>query len=316
MKYLFIDTETTGLPKNWKAPVSEVDNWPRIIQVAWIVTDEYGQLQSEKDYLIYPEGFSIPSNASEVHGITDEIAKKNGVNLKTVLLELNGYISSASYVIAHNIDFDLNVIGAEFQRCNLKTVLFEKKKICTMLLSTDYCALANKYTEFSYNWPTLSELHYKLFEEVITESHNALIDIKATLRCFWKLIENKIIVFRNGEAVSSFIAQRIDFLDNHHKLQERIKSKDFIGTERFINIWHELTYEWKELIHQEHPLIPLKDTINEEEALRLKFYFNTIHILETGDKITNLDPLKYFINLEFLLVGIRERLIKLNQLNL
>ena len=24
----FFDTETTGLPRNWKAPITDIDNWP------------------------------------------------------------------------------------------------------------------------------------------------------------------------------------------------------------------------------------------------------------------------------------------------
>ncbi|MCX6741278.1 MAG: hypothetical protein NTY61_02675, partial [Candidatus Parcubacteria bacterium] len=35
--YLFFDTETTGLPKNWKAPIEDLDNWPRIVQIAWAI---------------------------------------------------------------------------------------------------------------------------------------------------------------------------------------------------------------------------------------------------------------------------------------
>lgn len=37
MKYLFIDTETTGLPKEYDAPYTDIDNWPRLVQLAWIV---------------------------------------------------------------------------------------------------------------------------------------------------------------------------------------------------------------------------------------------------------------------------------------
>ncbi len=32
--YLFFDTETTGLPRNWHAPASDLANWPRLIQLA------------------------------------------------------------------------------------------------------------------------------------------------------------------------------------------------------------------------------------------------------------------------------------------
>ena len=42
--YLIFDTETTGLPKNWNAPVTDVDNWPRCVQIAWQLHDREGKL--------------------------------------------------------------------------------------------------------------------------------------------------------------------------------------------------------------------------------------------------------------------------------
>ena len=42
--YLIFDTETTGLPKNWKAPITDTDNWPRCVQIAWQLHDEMGEL--------------------------------------------------------------------------------------------------------------------------------------------------------------------------------------------------------------------------------------------------------------------------------
>jgi len=302
MKYIFIDTETTGLPKDWNAHISNIDNWPRIVQIAWIITDEFRNVKSEKNYIIYPESFSIPWESSKLHGITDEIAKKSGTELKRVLHELNNQIDDVSYVIGHNIDFDLKVIGAEFFRLNIDTILLGIRRICTMLLSTDYCALPHPYSDLSSKWPTLSELYNKLFNQEIVESHNALIDINATLRCFWELIDSGVIVFRNGEAVSSFMAKLIDRHAYNNKIHERIKSKDFIGAERFVKIWNELTPEWKKLIH-EHSRIPLNDAMNQEDALRLDNFFNSHSTFQTGTKITTLEPLKYFVNLEYLYVG-------------
>ena len=82
---LFFDTETTGLPKNWKAAVSDLNNWPRMVQLAWIVYENDGIKLKEGSYIIKPIGFSIPSDATKLHGITNEMALSKGVDLKTVL---------------------------------------------------------------------------------------------------------------------------------------------------------------------------------------------------------------------------------------
>ena len=50
--YLIFDTETTGLPKRWGAPISDTDNWPRCIQIAWQLHDEMGKIIEHEDYLI------------------------------------------------------------------------------------------------------------------------------------------------------------------------------------------------------------------------------------------------------------------------
>ena len=50
--YLFFDTETTGLPKDWKAPISDLDNWPRLVQIAWSHYDSSGNEISNNSYII------------------------------------------------------------------------------------------------------------------------------------------------------------------------------------------------------------------------------------------------------------------------
>ena len=42
--YLIFDTETTGLPKSWNAPITDTDNWPRCIQIAWQLHDNMGNI--------------------------------------------------------------------------------------------------------------------------------------------------------------------------------------------------------------------------------------------------------------------------------
>ena len=83
--FLIFDTETTGLPKKWSAPLTDFDNWPRAIQVAWQVHDKNGICISNQSFIIHPKGFSIPYDSEKIHGISTQLAKKIGVEIDFVL---------------------------------------------------------------------------------------------------------------------------------------------------------------------------------------------------------------------------------------
>ncbi|MCK5337663.1 MAG: 3'-5' exonuclease [Bacteroidales bacterium] len=182
--YLFFDTETTGLPRNWNAPVTDLNNWPRLVQLAYLLSDNEGKIFQQGDYIIKPEGYTIPHEASNVHGITTERAIRDGHNLHSILQEFDELITKAEYLVAHNISFDEMIVGAEFLRQNMTNSILSKRKICTMKSTTNFCAIDGPY---GYKWPKLSELHYKLFGEGFDEAHNAAADINATAKCFWEL---------------------------------------------------------------------------------------------------------------------------------
>jgi DNA polymerase III epsilon subunit-like protein len=188
--YLFFDTETTGIPRNWKAPLSDLDNWPRLVQIAWMQYDENGKKILEQNYIIKPEGYTIPVDASQVHGITTERAEKEGVELKKVLEKFSRLVDESGYLVAHNMDFDEKIVGVEFLRQNMSNSLFKSKRLCTMKASTAFCALPGPY---GYKWPKLSELYIKLFSDDFEEAHDASADIKACAKCFWELKRKGII---------------------------------------------------------------------------------------------------------------------------
>jgi DNA polymerase III subunit epsilon len=188
--YLFFDTETTGLPKNYKAPVTDVNNWPRLVQIAWHLYDASGNLLEKSDFIIKPSGFTIPVESSKVHGITTDKAMAEGQDLTQVMNLFNEQINKVNFLVAHNISFDEKIVGAEFIRTNLQSPLFQKTRLCTMNASTNYCKIQGPY---GYKWPKLQELHNKLFGTNFEEAHNAAADIEATARCFWKMRELKLI---------------------------------------------------------------------------------------------------------------------------
>ncbi len=91
--YLFFDTETTGLPQDYKASVKDLHNWPRLVQLAWLRYDKNGNKIDGNNYIIKPDGFTIPSDASKIHGISTERALREGVALQGVLNEFQELIS-------------------------------------------------------------------------------------------------------------------------------------------------------------------------------------------------------------------------------
>jgi DNA polymerase III subunit epsilon len=182
--YLFFDTETTGLPRNWKAPVTDLNNWPRLVQLAYLLYDSDGNQISGGDFIIKPDGFIIPADVSRIHGITHERALIEGQPLNSVLQHFNLLIEQANWLVAHNMSFDEKIVGSEFLRNGMKNSIPAKNRICTMERTTNFCAIPGPYGN---KWPKLSELHYKLFKTNFEEAHNAAVDISATAKCFWEL---------------------------------------------------------------------------------------------------------------------------------
>lgn len=182
--YLFFDTETTGFPKSWKAPVTDTDNWPRLVQAAWLLYDQKGEQVSSANYIIKPDGYSIPAEATKIHGITTDQAKQEGVPVAEALQNLQSSLEQSDCLVAHNINFDEKVLGAEFLRAKMPNGLKGKQKICTMKTTADFCGIPGKY---GYKWPKLEELHEELFDTTFEEAHNAAVDIRATAKCFWEL---------------------------------------------------------------------------------------------------------------------------------
>lgn len=188
--YLFFDTETTGLPRNQKAPISDSRNWPRLVQLAWLMTDAEGFEHKSVEYIIKPQGFAIPMAASRIHGITTEVANRRGVDLGPVLEEISADLAQAMVLIAHNMDFDEKIVGAEFVRLGHPNHFAKKKKRCTMKAATNFCQLPGPY---GYKWPRLKELHEKLFRKNFVDQHTALADVRACARCYFELRRRGIL---------------------------------------------------------------------------------------------------------------------------
>ncbi|TJZ62861.1 DNA polymerase III subunit alpha [Sphingobacterium olei] len=190
--YIIFDTETTGLPKRWDAPITDTDNWPRCIQIAWQLHDEMGNLIEHQDYLIKPDGFNIPYDSEKIHGISTELAVEQGVPLVEVLDKFNIALAKAKFVVGQNIGFDLNIMGSEYYRYGVQTTLNEKPILDTCTEVTAELLQLPGGRGGRYKLPNLTELHSYLFGVPFAEAHNATADVEATTRCFFELVRREV----------------------------------------------------------------------------------------------------------------------------
>jgi len=182
--YLIFDTETTGLPNDYDAPHSDVANWPRIVQLAWEFFDARGRKIEAQSHLIHPDGFRIPKAAEKIHGISTALAMRRGVPIADALDDLLAVLRKSSVLVAHNLNYDAGILGAEFYRYGVKKPFRHMRKICTMKGATEYCALPGYY---GFKWPRLEELHQKLFGKKVKETHDAAADTATCAKCFFQL---------------------------------------------------------------------------------------------------------------------------------
>ncbi|MDZ4148928.1 MAG: DNA polymerase III subunit alpha [Flavobacteriaceae bacterium] len=189
--YLIFDTETTGLPKRYDAPVTDTDNWPRCVQLAWQLHENDGRLIAHKEYLIKPDGFIIPFDAETVHGISTELAQKEGVSLELAIQEFQASLVKTDFLVGQNLQFDVNILGAELHRLGIQNTLLQKPILdtCTEVTAELLKLAGGRGGKFKL--PTLSELHQFLFDEKFEDAHNASADVEATARCFFELKRRK-----------------------------------------------------------------------------------------------------------------------------
>ena len=183
-RLFFFDTETTGLPRDWKAPLRDLDNGPRMVQLAWLLCDEAGNELASANRIIRPEGFVIPADAARVHGITTERALAEGIPLADALDEVLPPLQKAVCAVAHNVSFDEKILAAEFLRLGRPHPLLKVTTRCTMKEATDFCKIPGMY---GYKYPNLTELHRRLFKKSFDDAHDALADVRACKAAYFEL---------------------------------------------------------------------------------------------------------------------------------
>ena len=255
--YLIFDTETTGLPKRWDAPITDTDNWPRAVQIAWQLHDAMGNCIEHQDYLIKPHGFNIPYDAEKIHGISTELAQEQGISLSQVLEKFNITMSKTKFIVGQNVKFDLNVMGAEFVRLNVENPLQKLPVLDTCTEHTaSLCQIpGGRYGKFKL--PTLTELHQFLFDTPFGEAHNATADVEATTRCFFELLRRR-----------EYTTEQLDVQPDYYQEFEEINPLPIEGIKiKHINLKHESEKINERLQKEQSETVPA--STNKEAAAKL-----------------------------------------------
>jgi len=194
MNITFFDTETTGIPPNGANWETDYKSFPYIVQLSW--------KRSGMDYIndfIIDNDIEIPKEATEVHGISTEMAKTMGRSPEDILPFFIYDCLASEKIAAHNIYFDTSIIKANILRYFGKGSLHEKalmaldkdKRIDTMMSTISFCNIPFSNGR-GKKWPKLEELYFKLFGETFN-AHNAKDDVLATERCYVELVKRKIL---------------------------------------------------------------------------------------------------------------------------
>lgn len=238
-RLIFFDTETNSLPSSYDWSIHNIKNWPRLLQLSWIISETDNTFIKKKSYYIKPVDFEISQESLAFHGISQDKAMKEGRLLRDVLDEFLADLKTCNAIVGHNIDFDKRVLGAELVRNGYGDFMENLPAYCTMKMSTDYCKLpcekhghghSRKNNVFvaqrssqQYKWPKLAELYRILFNKEIPKAHDAASDAQSTLKCFFELKRRGVINYQTNHTLISSIID--ESLRKEKKNDEHLWSK-------------------------------------------------------------------------------------------
>jgi len=190
-RIVVFDTETTGLPKYKRIIATDKEgNWPDLVSICWRVFDNKVETSS-KYYIIKPDGWEIPAEASKIHGISHATAVKTGADLRKVLLEFKEDVIDANMIVAHNLEFDKNVILNAFRwRLQLPVIFWPSaSEFCTAEMTKAELKLPGKFPNSNdpYKLPRLNELYEDTFKvPAPPDDHSAVRDVDVLQKILWK----------------------------------------------------------------------------------------------------------------------------------
>lgn len=190
---LFFDTETTGVPPRGAQIGGPA--FPHVCQLGAQLEDAAGRIVCEMNVLVKPHHWSIPAEASAIHGITTESCERYGLAITTVAKLFAQMVRRAELLVAHNFPFDRDMMHTEFVRCQYADELalfLAAKSFCTMQATTDVCKLPLTARQAAFGitgfkQPRLGEAYEFLFGEKFVGAHDAMEDVRGCRRIYREL---------------------------------------------------------------------------------------------------------------------------------
>ena len=210
------DKEKTNLEQNPGLWGQYKETWPYIVQLSYIMYDTDSNETIVKDiYIDLPSKFLEPDFLNKAHNITQiaiqEGLKVDRINIKDAINEFFTYFKNADVVTGHNVIFDINMLLAETtrtQQLDIFTEILESNKIyCTACKATNLVNICYEYNckkeKPIFKMPKLNQAYFRMFGYAPNESalHNALIDVVACLRVFYRMWFQGIQLAPNNSVV-------------------------------------------------------------------------------------------------------------------
>lgn len=184
MNKLFFDNETNGMPV-WQEP-SNRKCQPHIVQLAAILCDEDRKNIGEMDVIVQPDGWEIPDDMTEIHGITTEQALDVGIPEKEALQMFLDLYGRCGLRIAHNTTFDNRIIRIALKRYMRDLIPDEEWKNRELY----YCTLMHSRKIMGgRSGHTLEEAYLYFIGKELENAHSAMADTRACMEIYWAMID-------------------------------------------------------------------------------------------------------------------------------
>lgn len=229
---LFIDTETGGIPKDWDAGYDTGNNWPFILQIAWILTDKHGKEIRRANHYVWEQDIEIDPEAYKIHGISKDQLKKTGMPRRKVFQKLYDVLEQYKpLIVSHFLQLDESMVRLGFYRSGLTSVFNKLHKFCTMKVSHWYIP---QYTDKKYL--KLGELFHYLFQKKLIHEHDAMVDASATKDCFFEML-------KRGDITEKMIKdQQMKAPQSRHKVKPAYLYLLAIGMLFILLLWYMMGY--------------------------------------------------------------------------
>jgi DNA polymerase III epsilon subunit-like protein len=187
--YLIFDCSALAGKTDYKANFTETNAWPRLIHISWILLNSEYKPIGDADYIVDSKNFIIDDKSKEKAHIDDEDIAKKIMSVDEILDKFSESVEKAEYIFAHNLNYNENILGAEYVRNKKSINMFSKKRYCLMEEGTYFCKIPAKGGGFKF--PTLPELHAACFGQSYGPPGNARADVIAAARSFIKLMKTR-----------------------------------------------------------------------------------------------------------------------------